>query len=201
MNKIKITVLTVVCIILHSVSPLASSQYQSRFKHLDTKTSPAAVINSTPEFIIPVNGRLSSPFGRRNRYMHTGIDIAAAKNTIIRATSAGVVVFVGRLGQYGKIVAIKHSPQIITRYAHCSKTFVKVGDYVGQGAVIAHVGVTGRATGPHLHFEVKFNGKYVNPLDYINKRRLICRQNKISSNELVFVDSSKKGFQGGYNKF
>ena len=99
--------------------------------------------------------------------MHTGLDISASLGTPIKAADGGKVVFVGRKGAYGNMVEIDHGNGYKTRYAHCSKMLVKVGDKVYKGQHIANVGNTGRSTGPHLHFEVLKNGKSQNPSKYL----------------------------------
>jgi len=94
---------------------------------------------------------------------HTGIDYGAAHGTSIFATAGGTVEFVGRRGGYGKLVIIRHPNGYKTYYGHCSRLLVEKGSYVKQGQTIARVGRTGRATGPHVHYEIRINGKPVNP--------------------------------------
>lgn len=133
-------------------------------------------------FVGPTRGAISSLFGWRKhpisggRAFHCGLDIAAKKGTPIYALQEGYVSYVGTKGGYGKVVIIKHQypdipelPVVETMYAHNSKNLVKVGQYVRRGDVIALIGSTGRSTGPHLHFEVHYNGGYVNPIDYLTK--------------------------------
>lgn len=124
-------------------------------------------------FITPVRGRLTSRFGMRVhpiyhiRKMHTGIDLSAPSGTPIKAVAGGTVVFSGWWGGYGKVVIIDHGGGISTLYGHCSALYVSKGQYVKQGQVIAEVGSTGLSTGPHLHFEVRKNGKPVDPLAFL----------------------------------
>ena len=94
---------------------------------------------------------------------HTGIDYSAAHGTPIFATAGGTVEFAGWRGGYGKIVVIRHPNGYKTYYGHCSRLLVKKGTYVKQGQTIARVGRTGQATGPHVHYEIRINGKPVNP--------------------------------------
>jgi murein DD-endopeptidase MepM/ murein hydrolase activator NlpD len=94
---------------------------------------------------------------------HTGIDYSAAHGTPIFATAGGTVEFSGWRGGYGKLVVIRHPNGYRTYYGHCSRLLVKRGTYVKQGQTIARVGRTGQATGPHVHYEVRINGKPVNP--------------------------------------
>ncbi|CAB1059918.1 Putative tail protein (ACLAME 1) [Olavius sp. associated proteobacterium Delta 1] len=94
---------------------------------------------------------------------HTGIDYSAAHGTSIFATAGGTVAFAGWRSGYGKLVVIRHPNGYKTYYGHCSRLLVKKGNYVKQGQTIARVGRTGQATGPHVHYEVRINGKPVNP--------------------------------------
>src|SRR5210317_356802 len=94
---------------------------------------------------------------------HTGIDYGAAHGTPIHATAGGTVEFAGRRGGYGKLVILRHPNGYKTYYGHCSRLLVKKGAPVKQGQAIAKVGRTGQATGPHVHYETRINGKPVNP--------------------------------------
>ncbi len=120
------------------------------------------------EFIWPLRGPLSSPFGIRWGKQHNGIDLAANRNTPVKAAKSGKVIFSGEASGYGKVVYIKHDDNTETRYAHNDKLLVKTGDFVYQGEVISRSGNTGTSTGPHLHFEIRLKGKPVNPLKYLN---------------------------------
>jgi murein DD-endopeptidase MepM/ murein hydrolase activator NlpD len=117
----------------------------------------------------PLRGRLSSGYGYRIhpiyrvRKMHTGIDIAASSGTPIRAAAPGKVVHASRWGGYGNCVIVDHGSSMATLYAHCSRIAVKNGARVEQGDVVGYVGSTGLATGPHLHFEVRRDGRHVDP--------------------------------------
>lgn len=95
--------------------------------------------------------------------IHEGIDFLADAGSPIVAAAGGVVVFAGLHPHYGYTIDIDHGNDLITRYAHCSKLLVKEGDVVRRGRKIAEVGSTGRSTGPHLHFEVRFRGTAQNP--------------------------------------
>jgi murein DD-endopeptidase MepM/ murein hydrolase activator NlpD len=99
--------------------------------------------------------------------VHEGIDFIAESGTPIQAAAAGVVAFAGYHPTYGQLVEIDHGGGLLTRYAHASKLFVKQGEFVKRGAVIAKVGSTGRSTGSHLHFEVRQNGKALNPTPFL----------------------------------
>ncbi len=117
---------------------------------------------------------ISSPFGNRLHpilkvyKLHTGIDIAAASGTNIVAANAGTVMVAGWNNSYGYYVMLDHGGGIVTLYAHASKLLVSKDDVVARGQTIAKVGSTGASTGPHLHFEVRVNGKYQNPLKYVS---------------------------------
>jgi murein DD-endopeptidase MepM/ murein hydrolase activator NlpD len=121
----------------------------------------------------PTKGWVSSPYGWRNhpvrkkRIFHAGLDLAAPKGTAIYSVAPGRVIFAGTRGGYGKLVIISHENGLSTRYGHCSKILVKNGQFVKEGQLIAKVGATGVATGNHLHFEVRKNGKTQNPINYI----------------------------------
>ena len=123
-------------------------------------------------FIRPIDGTITSFFGNRNSdnpnvsKFHTGIDISAVEDTIIKASSSGNVILVSDKGNYGNHIKIQKD-DIITLYAHCNSILVKEGDTVVQGQEIAKVGSTGNSTGPHLHFEIRCNDEYLNPQDYI----------------------------------
>lgn len=115
----------------------------------------------------PVNGVVSSEFGRRWGRMHKGIDIAANTGEPIRAVGDGVVVFAGDRGTYGNAVIINHGDGLRTLYAHASRVEVSAGQKVKAGEIVARVGNTGRSTGPHLHFEVLYKGTPVDPSEYL----------------------------------
>ncbi len=99
---------------------------------------------------------------------HTGVDVSAPKGTPVIATAPGRVVFAGRdRGGYGKLVKVDHGNGLETWYAHMSRRAVGEGDRVDRGQQLGRVGHTGRATGPHLHYEVRLRGKAVNPRGYL----------------------------------
>jgi len=99
--------------------------------------------------------------------MHEGIDFLADPGTPVVAAADGIVVFSGFHPQYGYVVDLDHGNDLVTRYAHCSKLLVKEGDVVTRGRKIAESGSTGRSTGPHLHFEVRFRGAAQNPSKFL----------------------------------
>ena len=121
--------------------------------------------------IWPIRGKITSRFGRRGSRMHDGIDISAKEGTPVRAASSGTVVYSDqRLSGYGKLVIIRHGKNLFTVYAHNRRNLVKKGARVKRGDTIARVGQTGRANGPHLHFEVRHGGTAVDPLSYLPRR-------------------------------
>lgn len=115
----------------------------------------------------PAPGGIVSAFGPRWGRMHEGVDLGAAYGSPVVAADSGKVIRAGWYGNYGKCVDISHGNGIVTRYAHLSKIKVKVGQQVKRNQVIGNVGTTGRTTGPHLHFEVRVNGRPVNPVNYM----------------------------------
>ena len=121
----------------------------------------------------PIDGaRISSRYGERKHpilgytKMHRGVDFAAPKGTPIYAAGDGVIVALGRNGAYGKYVRIRHNSQYTTAYGHLSRYAkgMESGRRVKQGQVIGYVGSTGRSTGPHLHYEVSYQGSRINPM-------------------------------------
>ena len=129
---------------LPSVAPVRTSWYSSNF------------------------GWRLDPFTGKNA-LHEGVDYMVPEGTTIYASAGGVVVFAGLHPQYGNMVEIDHGNQIITRYAHASKVLVQVGEVVRRGHEIARVGSTGRSTGNHLHFEVRYRGSAQNPVRFLQK--------------------------------
>jgi len=120
-------------------------------------------------FIWPARGGFTSPFGLRRhpifgiRRMHTGVDIGAPRGAPVQAASDGRVIYTGWFGGYGKIVVVDHGGGVSTLYAHLSQILTREGRGVRRGEVIGRVGSTGYSTGPHLHFEVRINGRPIDP--------------------------------------
>jgi lipoprotein NlpD len=112
-------------------------------------------------------GILYRGFGVKQGQRHDGIDLSAPEGTIVRAAASGEVVYTGTQDGYGTIVMLRHSGSLITLYAHNSAVLVKHGDRVETGTPIAKVGMSGRTTGPHLHFEVREGTRPRNPLLYL----------------------------------
>ncbi|MFV0497360.1 MAG: peptidoglycan DD-metalloendopeptidase family protein [Candidatus Fimivivens sp.] len=130
----------------------------------------SAAYSTNSNFIWPVAGGYVS-CGLNGYWGHTGMDIAADPGTAVYAAASGTVTkAVYNSTGYGYHIIISHGGGVETLYAHNSKLYVKAGDWVEQGQLIAGIGRTGRATGPHCHFEVRINGKYMNPAKYIGTR-------------------------------
>ncbi len=130
---------------------------------------------STPS-VAPVKGIMTSGFGRRRdpitgrQAYHPALDIAAPAGREVHAPADGIVTRAGRIGGLGNAVYISHGFGVNTRYGHMSKLAVKPGQHVHRGDLIGYVGNTGRATGYHLHYEVRVDGKPINPLAYMLDR-------------------------------
>lgn len=113
-------------------------------------------------------GYRKNPFTSRGSEFHKGTDFAASHGQKVVATGDGIVMFSGWNSGYGRMVVISHGYGLSTLYAHNSKLLVKQGDKVKKGQAISQAGNTGRSTGTHVHYEVKLNGKNVNPSKYFN---------------------------------
>lgn len=135
-----------------------------------------ALAAATPS-IWPTIGWLSAGFGERadpftgEPGYHMGLDISADKGRPIVAPAAGTVESAGWSGNYGNLLVIDHGFGIKTRYGHLSRFAVNAGQQVDRGALVGYVGITGRTTGPHLHYEVLANGKLINPLNLMSVTR------------------------------
>ncbi len=108
-----------------------------------------------------------NPFGGRRYEFHPGLDIDGEQGDTVLAPGGGLVIKAGRQGGYGNMIEIDHGNGIITRYGHLSRIDVQIGDRVTRGQELGAVGTTGRSTGPHLHFEVRFNDEALNPRRFL----------------------------------
>jgi len=146
-----------------------SKSFQELIDQLEAKRS---VLASTPT-IWPVKGWLTAGFGYRRspftglRQMHEGVDISNTVGTPVVAPADGLVSYAGPLGGFGNVISIDHGHKISTFYGHLHRQRVSQGERVRRGDVIAFVGTTGRATGPHLHYEIQVNGSAVDPSKYV----------------------------------
>jgi murein DD-endopeptidase MepM/ murein hydrolase activator NlpD len=152
-----------------------ASQQEASFQQisffLDKQRS---ILAATPS-IWPVKGWVTSGFGKRMNPLtgepgrHMGVDIANEVNTPIHATADGLVPYAGWESGYGRVVVIEHGYGFSTRYGHCNRVEVKVGDEVARGQVIGYMGSTGMSTGSHCHYEVRIHGIPVDPIPYLPK--------------------------------
>ncbi|MBP6018010.1 MAG: peptidoglycan DD-metalloendopeptidase family protein [Burkholderiaceae bacterium] len=154
--------------------PEQTRRYEREYKEqIDAYASFRSPLPSNVLLDKPVEGRLSSQFGLRRffngeeRNAHSGLDFAVPQGTPIKAPADGVVTIVADYFFNGKTVFLDHGQGLVTMYCHLSASQVKVGDVVSRGQVIAKVGATGRATGPHLHWNVSLNNTRVDPAIFI----------------------------------
>jgi murein DD-endopeptidase MepM/ murein hydrolase activator NlpD len=127
-----------------------------------------AILHGNLSFVWPLRGRLTGLFGVRKSRRHEGIDLAAKRGALVRASESGRVIYSGNgLGAYGNVIIVRHSKVYASVYAHNRKNRVRKGAFVDKGEAIAEVGQTGNATGPHLHFEIRRDEHAQNPLDYL----------------------------------
>lgn len=157
----------------------AAARAAAQAKSKSSGGGSAAVVTPTTfsggKFIVPAPSytRISSYYGYRihpiskTRKLHSGIDFAAPKGSRCVAAAAGVVIYSGWISGYGNTVMISHGSGIVTLYGHNTSNAVSKGASVSQGQTIAYIGSTGNSTGPHCHFEVRVNGKAVNPMSYL----------------------------------
>jgi murein DD-endopeptidase MepM/ murein hydrolase activator NlpD len=139
----------------------------ARAAELAVRIEPAGI-----GFVRPVAGPISSPYGWRDLWVsgsrfHGGIDIAADHGTPVVVARGGRVSFAGWSGVYGYVVFVDHEEGWQTRYAHLSRIDVRLGEALRQGVPVGAVGSTGLSTGPHLHFEVRYEGRALDPLAFV----------------------------------
>jgi len=122
----------------------------------------------------PVEGILTGHYGkwrggRHRGHYHAGVDIAAPYGTPIHSPLEGVVAFVGHKGGYGLAIVVEHGDEVATLYAHTSEVFVREGEVIKKGQLLGKVGSSGHSTGPHLHYEVRYEGHPQNPLAWTQR--------------------------------
>lgn len=113
-------------------------------------------------------GYRANPFSGRGSEFHKGLDIKGEVGEPVKCTAAGTVIAADYDGGYGKCVVIDHKNGLTTRFGHLSDYNVKQGDNVNAGDVVGFIGSTGRSTGPHLHYEIRYNNEFLNPQDFLN---------------------------------
>lgn len=176
---------------------MAIEEYQNQIAEIETEIRLLAIANVGKDYVggamawpVPGYTRITSPFGMRTHpitgvfKLHTGVDIGAPRGSNFIAANDGIVTYAGYNRAYGNMVIVDHGGGITTLYAHGDNILVSVGDKIFQGTPVLAVGSTGYSTGPHAHFEVRINGEYVQPLDFITSYN-----NKDSSSK---KDSSDK---------
>lgn len=157
------------------ISEIISEQTEAYTLLVDDVKHQLAYLECRPDFY-PTYGTFTSPFGYRTdpitsrRKMHNGIDISNAKGTPIYAAGAGTVTYSGYNGQFGNVMIVDHGYGYETVYAHCNTLLYKPGAAVKKGQKIATIGTTGRVTGSHLHFEIRYRKVPINPLKILNKK-------------------------------
>jgi murein DD-endopeptidase MepM/ murein hydrolase activator NlpD len=138
----------------------------------DVTTSDWVIANSAPD-LWPVEGQITGSFGERidpfngEGAFHSGVDISSSYGQAVMAPANGIVEFADFMGGYGRAIILDHSRGVTTRYGHLASFAVVAGQHVRRGDIIGFVGLTGRSTGPHLHYEVRINDTPVNPHKYL----------------------------------
>lgn len=147
--------------------------YEEAVEGINQMSDDAKYVKEHYNLIYPIQGQVTSKFGVRTSEnpivtpYHSGIDLAANEGTKIQAALDGEVITATTGEAYGKHIMIKKDNLVLV-YAHCSKLNVKEGQKIKKGEIIGEVGSTGWATGPHLHFEVRYDGRFVNPADILD---------------------------------
>ncbi|RLA62533.1 MAG: M23 family peptidase [Epsilonproteobacteria bacterium] len=168
------------------ISNTKSQPYTVTGKKKVTYTRRVSVKSTASNFGMPLrHARITSSFSHRRyhpikkRYRpHHGTDFGAKRGTPLLAVRSGKIIFSGRMNGYGKVVKIKHSGGYVSLYAHQSRIRAKKGQWVKKGQIIGYVGNTGRSTGPHLHFGLTKNGKWINPMRVLNKKSILKKFSK-----------------------
>ncbi len=171
---------------LESMTSEGDGSLDPRFERLGLSLARMSALerglDQIPQYMPADIGSISSGFGyRRDPFtgraaMHSGLDFRGPTGSPIVAAAAGTVSFVGRKSGYGNVVEIDHGAGMITRYAHMSRFNTRAGETVNPGDLIGAIGNTGRSTGPHLHFEVRINGRAVNPRPFLETAPHVLEQ-------------------------
>ncbi len=154
---------------------LESQKLEQQIRDMESEhtRSSKEMARGTGEMDLPLAAQVTSPFGWRRhpifgvRKFHTGVDLAGPNHAGIKAADSGSVLYTGWYGGYGKVVIVSHGKGMATLYAHLSAIKVSAGQNVHKGEILGYEGTTGFSTGPHLHFEVRVNGKPNNPLNFV----------------------------------
>lgn len=194
-------------------------EYQNQIAEIETEIRLLALANVGEEYVggamawpVPGYTRITSRFGMRTHpitgiyKLHTGVDIGAPRGAHFIAANDGIVTYAGWNNAYGNMVIVDHGGGITTLYAHGDEILVNVGETIYQGHPVLKVGSTGYSTGPHAHFEVRINGEYVEPLDYITSyssdkqddENVVNNNSNTSSEEIkVEVDGGEESISTG----
>lgn len=173
-------------------------EYQNQIAEIETEIRLLALANVGEAYVggtmawpVPGYTRITSSFGMRTHpitgiyKLHTGVDIGAPRGAHFIAANDGIVTYAGWNTAYGNMVIVDHGGGITTLYAHGDEILVNVGDTVYQGHPVLKVGSTGYSTGPHAHFEVRINGNYVEPLDYITSYPNEKNEDVVNTNTII----------------
>lgn len=152
-----------------------------------TDTIPLTLSHSDCDYVHSVHGKINSKFGYRRSRFHYGIDVDLSTGDSVLASFEGIVRIAKYDPTYGRVIVIRHQNGLETLYAHLSKFNVKIGDYVQAGDMIAQGGNSGRSTGPHLHFEVRYLGEPIDPNDIIDFESGQLKMDAIDLNTEHFV--------------
>lgn len=176
-------------------------EYQNQIAEIETEIRLLALANIGEQYVggtmawpVPGYTRITSRFGMRDHpitgvyKLHTGVDIGAPRGAHFIAANDGIVTYAGWNTAYGNMVIVDHGGGITTLYAHGDEILVNVGDTIYQGHPVLKVGSTGYSTGPHAHFEVRINGEYVEPLDYITSYPNEKIENVVNTNTVIEED-------------
>ncbi len=131
------------------------------------RTVPSGASKSNGALVWPIAGTITSAFGPRGESFHDGIDISAPEGTPVQAVEDGEVMYSDQLRGYGNIIIVRHNGDLVSVYAHNNRNRVREGETVTRGETIAEVGSTGRASAPHLHFEIRKENVAEDPLNYL----------------------------------
>ncbi len=149
----------------YSLQQIAEARRQAV---MDTSLVTISNRRSNRGYMWPVQGVILSPYGPRGGRLHAGVDIDGPVGAKVAASRGGLILTAGRkYSGYGNMVDIRHEDGVVTRYGHGSKILVRVGERVEQGQPVMLLGCTGRCSGPHVHFEVRVNGRPTNPMAFL----------------------------------